>query len=194
MAVECTGRNVEVTASLRELAEERTQKLERHLGGPAQVRVVLSHEKHRFGAEVIATHRRRRWEATEETADARAALAAAFAKIDAQAKRDSEKRRERKYRGVLPRALGGNGAGAGAEKSRGVGGKRRAAGGAESRGSARIVRARPPAAKPMGVDEAALAMESSGEDVLVFRDASNDRVSVLYRRRDGALGLIVPEC
>jgi hypothetical protein len=46
----------------------------------------------------------------------------------------------------------------------------------------------------MGVDEAALAMESSGEDVLVFRDASNDRVSVLYRRRDGALGLIVPEC
>ena len=50
------------------------------------------------------------------------------------------------------------------------------------------------AAKPMGVDEAALAMESSGEDVLVFRDASNDRVSVLYRRRDGNLGLIVPEC
>jgi putative sigma-54 modulation protein len=46
----------------------------------------------------------------------------------------------------------------------------------------------------MGVDEAALAMESSREDVLVFRDASNDRVSVLYRRRDGDLGLIVPEC
>jgi ribosome hibernation promoting factor len=191
--VECSGRNVEVTASLRELAEERTQKLERHLGGPAQVRVVLSHEKHRFGAEVIATHRRRRWEATEETADARAALAAAFAKIDAQAKRDSEKRRERKYRGVLPRALGGNGAGARAERSRGDAGRRRAARG-EARGSARVVRARPPAAKPMGVDEAALAMESSGEDVLVFRDASNDRVSVLYRRRDGALGLIVPEC
>ena len=31
MAVECTGRNVEVTSSLKELAEERTQRLERHL-------------------------------------------------------------------------------------------------------------------------------------------------------------------
>ncbi len=99
MAVECTGRNVEVTASLKQLAEERTQRLERHLGGPADVRVVLSHEKHRFGAEIIAIHRRRRWKAQEETADPRAAVALAFEKIDAQAMRDSEKRRDRKHRG-----------------------------------------------------------------------------------------------
>jgi len=189
MAVECTGRNVEVTASLRELAEERAQRLERHLGGPAKVRVVLSHEKHRFGAEVIATHRRRRWEAAEETGDARAALAAAFQKIDAQAKRDSERLRDRKHRGIPTRELGGNGAGP--DKPRA--GRARTPS-APARTSARVVRSRPAAAKPMGVDEAALAMESSGEDVLVFRDASNDRVSVLYRRRDGALGLIVPEC
>ncbi|HEX4438785.1 MAG TPA: ribosome-associated translation inhibitor RaiA [Thermoanaerobaculia bacterium] len=188
--VECSGRNVEVTAALRKLAEERTQRLERHLGGPADVRVVLSHEKHRFGAEIIATHRRQRWEATEETADARAALAAAFEKIDAQAVRDAEKRRGRKHRGwsrldsVEAPSNGG-----GERKTRGNGGGRRA-----PRMAARVVRSRPAAAKPMGVDEAALAMESSGENVLVFRDSANDRVSVLYRRRDGDLGLIVPEC
>jgi putative sigma-54 modulation protein len=191
MAVECTGRNVEVTASLRELAEERAQRLERHLGGPARVRVVLSHQKHRYGAEVIATHRRRRWEATEETADARAALAAAFEKIDAQAMRDTEKRRDRKHRGftrVAVPELPGNGDG-------GPGGARTPAPRPPRRRTpARVVRARSTAAKPMGVDEAALAMESSGENVLVFRDSSNDRVSVLYRRRDGDLGLIVPEC
>ena len=90
MAVELTGRNVPVTSGLKELAKERAQKLERHLGGPAQVRVILSQEKHRFGAEVIATHRRRVWKAQEETVDPRAALALAFEKIDAQAKRDSE--------------------------------------------------------------------------------------------------------
>ncbi|MET0620256.1 MAG: ribosome-associated translation inhibitor RaiA [Thermoanaerobaculia bacterium] len=186
MAVECTGRNVEVTSSLKELAEERTQRLERHLGGPADVRVVLSHEKHRFGAEIIAIHRRRRWKAQEETADPRAAVAAAFEKIDAQAMRDSEKRRDKKHRAstrsltkarprrtepttAIPAAARGNGSG-------------------------RVVRSRPPAVKPMGVDEAALAIESTGEEVLVFRDATNNRVSVLYRRRDGDLGLIVPEC
>ena len=182
MAVECTGRNVEVTPSLKELAEERTQRLERHLGGPAQVRVVLSQEKHRFGAEVLAIHRRRRWKAQEETADPRAAVAAAFEKIDAQAKRDSEKRRKRKHRGwirFLPKGWR-------TPPLAAAEGPRRAV--------ARVVRTRPPAVKPMGVDEAALAMESSGQEVLVFRDASNDRISVLYRRRDGDLGLIVPEC
>jgi putative sigma-54 modulation protein len=50
------------------------------------------------------------------------------------------------------------------------------------------------AVKPMGVDEAALALESSGQEVLVFRDATTDRISVLFRRGDGDLGLIVPEC
>jgi putative sigma-54 modulation protein len=183
MGVECTGRNVEVTPSLKELAEERTHRLERHLGGPADVRVVLSHEKHRFGAEVIAIHRRRRWKAQEETADPRAAVALAFEKIDAQAMRDSEKRRGRKQRGwsrFLPK--GWRRAPLPAEASR------------PDAPGARIVRSLTAAAKPMGVDEAALAMESSGQEVLVFRDSSNDRISVLYRRRDGDIGLIVPEC
>jgi putative sigma-54 modulation protein len=182
MSVECTGRNVEVTPSLKELAEERAHRLERHLGSPADVRVVLSHEKHRFGAEVIAIHGRRRWKAQEETGDPRAAVALAFEKIDAQAMRATEKRRDRKHRGwsrFLPR---------------GWRAEPLAVAAAPEQAGARVVRARPSAVKPMGVDEAALAMESSGQEVLVFRDAANEKVSVLYRRRDGDLGLIVPEC
>ena len=180
MAVECTGRNVAVTPSLKEFAEERAQRLERHLGGPAVVRVVLSHEKHRFGAEVIAAHRRRRWKAQEETGDPRTALALAFEKIDAQAKRDSEKRRDRKHKsnGRYPETAEAPAAAPSRRERRGT----------------RLVRGRTSVVKPMGVDEAALAMESSGQEVLVFRDASNERVSVMYRRRDGDLGLIVPEC
>ena len=179
MAVECTGRNVSVTSSLRELAEERVQRLERHLGGPTVVRVILSHEKHRFGAEIIATRGRRRWKAQEETGDPRAALALAFEKIDAQAMRDTEKRRDRKHKDGSRRVL------------RPV---PHAPAASPERSGLRVVRGRPPAVKPMGVDEAALAMESSGQEVLVFRDASSEKVSVLYRRRDGHLGLIVPEC
>jgi putative sigma-54 modulation protein len=183
MAVECTGRNVEVTSSLKELAEERAHRLERHLGSPADVRLVLSHEKHRFGAEVIAIHGRRRWKAQEETGDPRAAVAAAFEKIDAQAMRDTERRRDRKHRGwsrFLPKGWRAQ--------------TPEAVAAPPDRRSARVVRGRPSAVKPMGVDEAALAMESSGQEVLVFRDASNEKISVLYRRRDGDFGLIVPEC
>ncbi|HKD16590.1 MAG TPA: ribosome-associated translation inhibitor RaiA [Thermoanaerobaculia bacterium] len=184
MAVECTGRNVSVDSSLKDLAEERVQRLERHLGGPTDVRVVLSHEKHRFGAEIIAIRGRRRWTAQEQTGDPRAALALAFEKIDAQAMRDTEKRRDRKH-----------------QKDSRTGTRRlRAAGPAPTpvrrspKAGSRVVRGRVAPVKPMGVDEAALAMESSGQEVLVFRDASSEKVSVLYRRRDGDLGLIVPEC
>src|SRR5262249_60314356 len=95
MSVEFTGRHAQWTPTLRELAEERAQRLERHLGGPATVRVVLSHEKHRFGVEVIATHRRRLWKAQGETADPRAALALAFGKGGAQAKAGSGRGRDR---------------------------------------------------------------------------------------------------
>ena len=182
MAVECTGRNVSVTSSLRELARERVERLERHLGGPADVRVVLSHEKHRFGAEIIATRGRRRWTAQEQTADPRAALALAFEKIDAQAMRDTEKRKDRKHlKGSRSRARGLRAPASPPARP-------------AQRPGTRIVRGRVAAVKPMGVDEAALAMESSGQEVLVFRDASSEKVSVLYRRRDGDLGLIVPEC
>jgi putative sigma-54 modulation protein len=183
MSIACTGRNVVVTPSLRQLAEERAERLERHIGGPAVVHVILSHEKHRFGAEVIATQGRRSWKAQEEKADPRAALALAFQKIDAQAAHDIEKRRDRKHKDSSRRL------------SKGLRAAQTAPAPAPPRRAVpRVVRGRSAAVKPMVVDEAALIMESSTQEVLVFRDASNEKVSVLYRRRDGDLGLIVPEC
>jgi len=187
MSVECTGRNVEVTASLQQLALQRTQRLERRLGGPAVVRVVLSQEKHRFGAEVIASHRRRRWKAQEETTgDPRAAVALAFEKIDAQAKKDLERGRDRKHRGAPGESI--RRAKPAPEEPAGA-----AAG---ARAGKRIVRGgqqRQPA-KPMSIEEAGLRLETSRQDFLVFRDSSNERISIVYRRGDGDFGLIVPEC
>jgi putative sigma-54 modulation protein len=182
MAVECTGRNVEVTPSLLNLARERAERLERHLGGPAKVRIVLSHEKRRFGAEIIATHRRRRWNAHEYTVDPRAAVALAFEKIDAQAKKDSEKVRNRKDRSS-PRLLPASET-ATERPARG----RKPAVGADRR----IVRVSRPAVKPMSAEEAALRIENSDQEFLVFRDSTTEKLSVLYRRRDGDFGLI--EC
>ena len=43
--------------------------------------------------------------------------------------------------------------------------------------------------KPMTVDEAMLALES-GQDYIAYRDADNDRVRVLIRRRDGKIDLV----
>lgn len=186
MAVECTGRNVEVTPALLELARERAERLERHLGGPAKIRIVLSHERRRFGAEIIATHRRRRWNAHEYTADPRASVALAFEKIDAQAKKDAEKIRNRKDRSS-PRLLPAAEA-AGETTTRG----RKPAAVRESGPGRRIVRVTRPTVKPMSAEEAALRIEGSDQEFLVFRDSTTEKLSVLYRRRDGDFGLV--EC
>ncbi len=53
-----------------------------------------------------------------------------------------------------------------------------------------IVKSKQFAVKPMPPEEAALQMELLGHDFFLFRNTDSDNAAVLYRRRDGALGLI----
>jgi len=55
-----------------------------------------------------------------------------------------------------------------------------------------IVRIKQFVMKPMTVEEASLQMEMLGHDFYLFPNAANGRQCVLYRRRDGRLGLIEP--
>lgn len=53
-----------------------------------------------------------------------------------------------------------------------------------------IVKTKQFAVKPMSPQEAALQMELLGHDFFLFRNTDSDSAAALYRRRDGALGLI----
>lgn len=44
--------------------------------------------------------------------------------------------------------------------------------------------------KPMDLEEAALQMELLGHDFFLFTNADSGLAAVIYRRRDGQLGLI----
>ena len=46
--------------------------------------------------------------------------------------------------------------------------------------------------KPMSVEEAIMQMNLLGHEFFVFRDAETEDVCVVYKRRDGDYGLIVP--
>ena len=47
-------------------------------------------------------------------------------------------------------------------------------------------------AKPMDPEEAAMQLEISEQDFLVFRNSGSRQINVLYKRKDGNLGLIEP--
>lgn len=57
----------------------------------------------------------------------------------------------------------------------------------------RIIRTKSFRVKPMTPEEAALQMELLGHDFFVFIDSASGETEVVYRRRDGDFGLIVPE-
>lgn len=57
----------------------------------------------------------------------------------------------------------------------------------------RIVRVKEFGLKPMFTDEAVEQMELLNHSFFLFRDADTSHVSLIYRRKDGNYGLIVPE-
>ncbi|MDP8959515.1 MAG: ribosome-associated translation inhibitor RaiA [Actinomycetota bacterium] len=62
----------------------------------------------------------------------------------------------------------------------------------EEAGVPPIVRVKQFIMKPMSAEEASLQMEMLGHNFFFFLNAQTDLPSVLYRRRDGSLGLIEP--
>jgi putative sigma-54 modulation protein len=65
-----------------------------------------------------------------------------------------------------------------------------AGGGGDEADEAEIIRTKQFTAKPMTVEEASLQMDLLGHDFYLFKDAQTGHATVLYRRRDGHLGLI----
>jgi putative sigma-54 modulation protein len=56
-----------------------------------------------------------------------------------------------------------------------------------------LVRTKRFVVKPMDVEEAIEQMELLGHDFFLFHYVDEDIPSVVYRRRDGAYGLLIPK-
>jgi putative sigma-54 modulation protein len=176
MKIEFTGRQTEIPDDVRRLAERKLLKLGKLSPKVTHAHVILTADKHRqVSAEVSLHSRQLDLAAVEVSTNPRLSVARAFDKLLRQVERQRSKRYLRKGASSprLPEP-------APAEP------------GAVAPGP-RVIRARRRAVKPMTLDEATLEMDGSADGVLVFRDAATERVTVLFRRRDGNLGLIEPE-
>jgi len=175
MVVEFTGRQVEIAPAVRALAERKIGKLAKVLPGITHVRVVLGADKRRQRAEVSVHSPHLDLVANEVAGDASVAVSTVIDKLTRQAQRHKEKVRGGKRRASV-RAT-----------------PVRPAAPAAPAGGPRVIRSRRFVAKPMTLDEAALLVANNGDGVIVFRDAATRRIGVVFRRRDGNLGLIEPE-
>jgi len=184
MQVTVTFRNIEATDALRRYADAKVSRAaSKYFRRPVEGHVVLTVSKRRHSAEITVIADRMTLNAREETDDLYSAIDLAVDKIERQAKKQKAKRSVHKSGGSAPRLAAVE-----------VGGSLPLGGLAgESPDLASVVRTERVAAKPMTVEEAMMQLESSTKEFIVFRNAVNETVNVLYRRKDGNYGLIEPD-
>ena len=180
MRVDITGRHVEITPALNDLIRKRLQAMERVLNDAAvSALVIATKEKYRHRVEMVIHARGdHTLSGLGEGNSWPLAIRQASQKIEQQAKKlkgkwDSRKRQSAKV--VRNRKVAADGDGAG-----------------QATGP-KIVRATRYAVKPMSVEDAALRLDQVGDAFVVFRNADDDAVNILYRRKDGNIGLIEPD-
>ena len=172
MKVQVRGRNIDVTAALKDYVEKRIRKLERYLDnmGDAQVTLSVEREFHRIEVTVPINGMILRGE--ESTGDMYASIDLVVEKLEKQIE---------KYKGRLLK-----------RSAKGAGESRLEAAYAQDTDGPRIVRTKRFAFKPMAVDEAVLQMNLLGHTFFVFSNAETDQVNVVYKRKDGNYGHIEP--
>jgi putative sigma-54 modulation protein len=188
MEVVVRGRNLDVPAPLRTLAREKVRKLSRFTHDATRIEVefeeVKSHRSAGYLCEVTVHLKRRFVKAHASAGDLTAALDLVLDKVQHQVARIKEKRVSRSHPKRRNNSSTPNGP-AGLDELEDL-----EEGEADEPAGARIVKTKKFTMKPMGPQEAALQMELLGHDFFLFTNAENGHAAVLYRRRDGNLGLI----
>lgn len=217
--VSVTGRHLAITAAINDYAARRVENL--HLDFPKVVsaHVILDVEKFRHRAEIVLNCSNHiTIEASEECDDLYASIDGVIAKIARQMRKHKTRflrsHRPRRYdrvhfvkEQIIPAdefaALDGrmenaiNGFASGAVNGRAPTVASEATPAVEPAPVAAAprpaVRPQQFALKPMFVDEAVLQLDmTDGQQFLVFRNAGDGKVNVIYRRKAGDFGLIEP--
>ncbi|WP_305041238.1 ribosome hibernation-promoting factor, HPF/YfiA family [Geoalkalibacter sp.] len=180
MQIAVTFRHMEASDPLRAYAEEKLERVKKYIDEPIDAQVVLSVEKKiRHRAEVALVAKGITIKGTEETNDMYAAVDAVVDKIERQLKRYKEKIKNHKPAAGRERQV------------------QKTVFAAESidegRGEPSIIRSHSFPVKPMSVEEAVMQMDLLNKEFLVFTDDESEAINVVYRRKDGNYGLIIPQ-
>ena len=179
MRVNVTFRHMETSEPVRNYVEEKLPKVKKYIDEPVEAQVVLSVEKIRHKAEVSLAAKGITIKATDETADMYAAIDGVLDKLERQLKRYKDKIKKHKPLSGRERRV---------EKT--VFSAVRID---EGHPEPSIIKSDSFQVKPMSVDEAVMQMDLLEKEFLVFTDSSSEEINVVYRRKDGNYGLIVPQ-
>ncbi|MEX2271292.1 MAG: ribosome-associated translation inhibitor RaiA [Vicinamibacterales bacterium] len=202
MRLELTGKGMDVTAGLRQLVNKRLARVERLLGrSMMSAQCVLSKQKYVHRADLtVHAAGDHVFHGVGEARSWSVAMTSAVEKVMKQSQTLKDKWKDRRHadsKHVTTRRRGAT-SGVPEPPSRDTPVREAPSRFPISRevsppaAGPRVRRMRYPL-KPMTVDEAAGLLQDNGEAFLVFRNAGTEAISVVFRRKDGNLGLIETE-
>lgn len=174
MNLHFTARKTDLTPDVRQYCEKRLRALEKLLGSELDVDIILSVAKFRNRAEIHVTAKGTSLVVEEETPEMLNSLNQAFASLEKKIKKEREKFREGKRRKGRER-------------------KELVLLAEAEEPERRLVRSSNYSMKPMSVEEAVLQLDVKNKEVFVFRNELSEKWAVLFRRKDGNIGLVEPE-
>lgn len=178
-----SGKNIEVTPGLRATIEQKLGKLERYFTPETEIIVTLSVEKDRQKIEVTIPVKGNIIRSEQTSNDM-------YVSIDLV--EEIIERQLRKYKNKLVARSQGHPT----ASSSGSNFKKEFFESSEESSEddeIRIVKTKKFGIKPMFPEDACIQMELLGHNFFVFCNAETDEVNVVYKRKDGAFGLIEPE-
>lgn len=190
MELTVKSRNGKISERHRKHIDEKLSKLGRYMDGITSATVEVHTQQQRNAGEINRVQVTLVGEhgvilrAEEQSADLMAAVDEVQEVLERQIKRYKEKywRRERSRRqrdyDAEPVAVATEAEPAAAEAPP---------------ANALVIRTKQFTLRPMFAEDAIEQMELLGHNFFLFQDAETQRLSVLYKRRDGNYGLIVPE-
>lgn len=182
MRIVVKGKNIEITPALREYSEKRVSKVRKFFPGDVSISVdvALSIEREWQMAEVTVHVQNLVIRGESRTEDMYASIDNCIDRVERQVRRHKT-RLQKRFQG--------------APKLGELEVRRTAVADppADEAALPKVVRTKRFAVKPMGIEEAVMQMDLLGHDFFVFANASTEEVNVLYRRKDGNVGLIEPD-
>lgn len=175
MKLKISAKNIDLTDKLKTMVEEKLSKLDHFFSEDTQVNVMLSAEKDRQKIEVTIPMKGQIIRSEQSSQDMYASIDMVEDVIERQLRRHHRKLIE-KHRN--PKA---DFTDSFINESD------------EEEGTIDIIRTKRFGIKPMYPEDACVQMELLGHDFFVFFNAQTEEVNVVYKRKDGAFGLIEPE-
>jgi putative sigma-54 modulation protein len=179
MQVNITFRHLDPTDALKTHVKDRVAHVQRYIDRPSEAHAVLHVDKLDHHAEITVKAGRFLLRGTARSPDMYASIDAAADRIERQLKKHKEKLQDHK----------GNGHAAEwqpVEVRHDVLNVQEA----PDKTSHRVVKSTQLQAKPMTVDEAILQLELLDASFYVFQNAKDRTINVLFKRDDGAFGLL----